>query len=97
MPDVKKQITAEQLARLCEVSPAHMRQIECCVKQPSISLLIDICNILEVSPNYLLQDTLHNNEISQIQELEQLWKHSSPGKQVMACTMLRALLNDGNA
>ena len=88
----EKKITAERLAQMCSVSPAYIRQVECNAKKPSISLLTEICNNLEVSPNYLLQDTLRCNEISQIQELEQLWNQTTPEKQEIATAMLRALL-----
>ena len=43
---------------------------------PSLSVFIDICKALKISPDYLLQDELEENEISTIREIEALWKVS---------------------
>ena len=45
-----------------------------------------------MSPNYLLQDELGENEISKIQEIEKLWEDASPRKQELALTMIKAVL-----
>lgn len=59
---------------------------------PSLPVFVDLCNALHISPDYLLQDELAENEISQIREIETLWKHTSPQKQQLALVMIKALL-----
>ncbi len=53
-----KKITSEKLANMCNVYPGHIRQIESGVRLPSLKLLVDICNALQVSPEYLLSQEL---------------------------------------
>ncbi len=59
---------------------------------PSLPVFIDICNALRISPDYLLQDELNENEISKIKELSQLWENATPSQQVIASTMIQAVL-----
>ncbi len=41
---------------------------------PSLSVFIDICKALKISPDYLLQNKLEENEISTTREIEALWE-----------------------
>ena len=59
---------------------------------PSLPVFIDICKALKISPDYLLQDELAENEISTIREIEELWKTVSPEKQALVLTMIKAVL-----
>lgn len=84
--------TADKLSELCNINATYLRQIEGGVKMPSLPVFIDICNSLRISPDYLLQDELEENEISKIKELEALWKDVSPSKQELAVAMIKAVL-----
>ncbi|MCI8496571.1 MAG: helix-turn-helix transcriptional regulator [Lachnospiraceae bacterium] len=76
-----KKITSEKLAYMCSVYPGHIRQIESGVRLPSLKLFVDICNALQVSPEYLLSqelemfeqmenaDEMHKNVINKIKRL----------------------------
>lgn len=59
---------------------------------PSLPVFIDMCRALRISPDYLLQDELEENEISTIREIEELWKSVSPEKQALVLTMIKAVL-----
>ena len=74
-------LTADRLSEMCNINATYLRQIEGGVKMPSLSVFIDICKALKISPDYLLQDELEENEISTIREIEALWKDTSPSKQ----------------
>lgn len=50
----KAQMTQERLAELLNVSPAHIHHLEKGNRYPSIQLLIQISNLLNVSIDYLL-------------------------------------------
>ena len=85
-------ITAEKLSETCNINAVYVRQIESGTKTPSLPVFIDLCNALKVSPDYILQDVLVENEVSDIQLLTELWKKSTPSKQATAAVMLKAYL-----
>ena len=58
----------------------------------SYTHLINICNALKISPDYLLRDALGDNEVSDIRELAELWESTSPSQQEIAAAMIRAVL-----
>ena len=85
-------LTADRLSEMCNINVTYLRQIEGNVKMPSLSVFIDICRALKISPDYLLQDELPENEISKIREIEALWKDISPSKQTLVLAMIKAAL-----
>lgn len=85
-------LTSDKLSELCNINATYLRQIEGGTKMPSLSVFIDICKALRISPDYLLQDELTENEISTIREVEKLWKDASPQKQELVLTMIKAVL-----
>lgn len=85
--------TADRLSELCNVNATYLRQIEGGTKVPSLPVFINICNALKISPNYLLQDSLMENEISIIQELTELWENTLPSEQEIVAIMIRAVLD----
>lgn len=85
-------LTADQLSEMCSINATYLRQIESDAKMPSLPVFTDICKALKISPDYLLQDELTENEICTIREIETLWKESSPGKQELALAMIKAAL-----
>lgn len=85
-------LTSDKLSELCNINATYLRQIEGGTKMPSLPVFIDICKALRISPDYLLQDELTENEISTIREVEMLWKDASPQKQELVLTMIKAVL-----
>ena len=55
-------LTADRLSEMCNINATYLRQIEGGVKMPSLPVFIDICKALKISPDYLLQDELEENE-----------------------------------
>lgn len=84
--------TAYRLSELCNINATYLRQIEGGTKVPSLPVFINICNVLKISPDYLLQDTLDENEISKINELADLWENASPSRLEIAAAMIHAVL-----
>ena len=72
-------LTADKLSELCNINATYLRQIEGGAKMP-------------ISPDYLLQDELSENEISKIHEIEMLWKDAPLSKQELALAMIKAAL-----
>lgn len=87
-----RRFTADKLSELCNINATYLRQIEGGTKVPSLPVFINICNVLKISPDYLLQDALEENEISQIKELDVLWENASPSKLKIATAMIQAVL-----
>ena len=85
--------TSERLSEYCHINATYLRQIEAGVKTPSLPVLVDICRQLKVSPNYLLIDTLPDNEYSEVRELAELLSAATPGQRKLAAAMLRAAVD----
>ena len=87
-----KNMTADQLSEQCNINATYLRQIEGGTKTPSLPVFISLCNALEVSSDYLLQDVLLNNGNNQLEELSELWKEAPPSCRMMVIAMLKAAL-----
>lgn len=87
-----RKITAEKLSEMCSINATYMRQIESDMKVPSLTVFIDICKALRISPDYLLQDELEENELTEIREIEKMWKELPPDKMELVLTMIKAAL-----
>lgn len=53
------QITPQQLAISCHITTTFIHQIETGVKLPSLSIFVNLCKTLQVSPVYLLGNELN--------------------------------------
>ena len=87
-----REFTADRLSEMFIINATYLRQIEGRAKVSSPPVFIYICNALKISPDYLLRDTLDDNEVSEIQELAELWESISPSQQEIAVAMIRAVL-----
>ena len=50
-------LTQEQLAERLDISTVHMSHIECGYVSMSLELLLELCEILKVTPNHILEGT----------------------------------------
>lgn len=87
-----KYLSGERLAELCNINATYLRQIEAGKKIPSLPVFISLCNILEVSPTYLLEDMLTKNELTDFETLSNLWSSATPGQIELVTTMIRSAL-----
>ncbi len=58
-------INQNLLAEKVDISRNHLSNIERGREKPSFDLLIDLCNILRVTPDYLLMGTMHSHGVPQ--------------------------------
>ena len=58
---LKAGLTQDALAEKCGVSAKYISAIERGISSGSISLIIDICNILDVTPNYIFNGSINNS------------------------------------
>lgn len=61
---LKKGYTQEVLAEKCNVSAKYISALETGLSSGSIPLIIDICNILDITPNYIFDKTLNINNLN---------------------------------
>ena len=52
-----RNITQDYLAEKCDVTPKHISAIERGTSPGSVVLLLNICNVLDITPNSLLIDS----------------------------------------
>lgn len=83
-------MTGERLAELCSINATYLRQIEGGAKVPSLPVFVLLCEQLRVSPNFLLKDTLADNEYTEIEQLARLFKTASPQQMKLISAMIRA-------
>lgn len=55
---LEQNYTAEMLAEECDMNSVFLRQIEGGAKSPSLKNLVKLCNALQVSPSFLLKESL---------------------------------------
>ena len=60
-------ITQEEMADRCSISVSHIRHLEGGNRTPSLCLLVEICNVLQVSPDYLLQDSIGKTQYDRLE------------------------------
>lgn len=77
-------LTSEKLADKCFINEGYVRQLESGKKIPSMPLLIRMCEILETSPNYLM-DFVEDNDDKEF--LKRAYKLSPDQKRAMLCIL----------
>lgn len=85
--------TSERLSESCNINATYLRQIESGAKTPSLSVFVDRCNALQVSPTYLLSDQLVSCGKSDLDDLMELCKSVTPKQLNMITAMVRSALD----
>lgn len=57
---LKKGLTQAILAEKCNVSTKYISALERGISSGSVSLIVDICNILDITPNYIFNKCIYN-------------------------------------
>lgn len=58
---ISRHISQQQMAKKLNFSLQHIGNVERGIAHPSLDLLVDISNVLNISIDYLLQDSLNQN------------------------------------
>ena len=85
-------LTAAKLAEQCGVDDTHIRHMEGGRKSPSVELLLKLCGILSVSPNYLLQDSMGKSEIDEMVLLSEQTKGLTTAQLAMVNDVVAAIV-----
>lgn len=86
-------LTSERLSELCNINSTYLRQIESGKKTPSLPVFVTICQQLNVTPTYLLLDTLNGTENGNIDDLIALFNTATPTQIKLISEMLKSALN----
>jgi len=70
----KKNWTTERLAEMTSINNRSIQQIECGSRSTSLTVLIQLCNALEVTPQYLLSGDLNENLLDEQSEYIQMFE-----------------------
>ena len=85
-------ITSEKLAEACELNATYIRQIEAGMKMPSLPVFATLCKELNVSPSYLLSDTLPDGSFGEMDVLFDLWRNATPSQLNLITAMIKGAL-----
>ncbi len=75
-------LTQEQLAEMLDVSLEYISQIERGLKMPSMQLFIKLVEVLDVSADYLLRDTVSTRNLYGDKQLGGKLERLSPKQRV---------------
>lgn len=89
----KNNLTQEQLAEKVDISSSYMGQIERGERNVTIDNLIRIANVLNVSIDYLLQDSLIPKNYSTQKNIDDLILNRNQSEQDLALNMLTLLFS----
>lgn len=77
----EKRLTQEYLAKMTDVNVSHISNIETNKVKISLTLLVGICNALDVTIDYLLENEYHNATTVTEKELINTVKNMEKDKQ----------------
>lgn len=75
---IQNHLTQEQLGEMCNLSTAHIGHIERGTRIPSVDVLFQIAQALNVSIDYLIFDSVSNNNI--LSSIDSMLKDNNPEK-----------------
>ncbi len=91
----KSKVTSDKLGFACGVNPVFIRQIEAGARMPSIPVFVKICDNLQVSPAYLLENEIQNPVTNKgWGELEEELRQLSETSRSMVREVLHSLIEN---
>lgn len=88
-----KGLTGEKLSELCTINATYLRQIEGGTKTPSLPMLVELCRQLNVSPSYLLADSLDNAAANGAEQIFDLLKNATPSQGELIYKMIQSAMS----
>lgn len=81
-------MTSEALSALVDVNATHIRHLEGGSAAPSLKLVLNLCNALEISADDLLMDSLGDYAKGIYRQLNEKISHLTPGQvEVVSATV----------
>lgn len=88
-----KGLTGEKLSELCNINATYLRQIEGGSKTPSLPMFVELCRQLNVSPSYLLADSLDNYTSNGTEQIFDLLKNATPTQGELIYKMIQSAMS----
>jgi len=88
---IEKRLTQEYLAKMTDVNVSHISNIETNKVKISLTLLVGICNALDVTIDYLLENEYHNATTVTEKELINTVKNMEKEKQEILLRIAKVL------
>ena len=89
-------LTREQLAEKINVSTTYVGFIERGERSVTLDKLTKIAAVLQVSVDYLLQDSVPLDESTRTNRMQQLWAYATPGQQEMILKLIQTVLSSSD-
>lgn len=89
-----KNLTQEELAEKVDVSNNYISNIELNRSKPSLATLIKICNVLEITPDYVLADSVHSSNEYIKDEIAKMLRKCSPASIRLIEKVIAAILDE---
>ena len=93
----KKQLTQEQLAERIGVSNNYISNIERNHSIPSLDTIVKLCNILDITPDYLVLDSLYSSSGYLQDEIAEMLKHCSPKTIRLISRVIKAIIEENES
>lgn len=87
----ERQISVVALAKECGVTTVCIRKILGSLRLPSLPLFLKICNVLHLSPNYLLADDLELDVEDQLSDTFKRLQQLTPKQIDIVNTMIQTM------
>ena len=84
-----KGLSQEELGSIIGISNRHLSKIETGAKNPSLELILNIANVLNITADDLLADYLNNSTEKQNTELLTIFTDCTPAEKVILMDMLK--------
>jgi len=91
---LKKNLTQEQLAEAVEISSVYVSHIESGSAKPSLKALVDICNALGITPDFVLYDSLYKSREYIKDEIANLLKDCSEDNLRLIVKLIKAVVEE---
>ena len=88
---MKKGLSQEELGEIINTSNRHLSNVETGMKTPSLTLIIDIANALDITADDLLTDYLTNSKVIPTTELIDIITDCSDTRRAILIGMLKNL------
>lgn len=85
-------LTSEKLSEECGLNATYLRQIEAGTKTPSLPVFVLLCEKLNVSPSYLLADSLSPYGTHEMETLIDLCQRATPKQIEIIAAMIKSVL-----
>ena len=90
----KKKLTQEELAEKTGVTNNYISNIERNKSIPSLETVVKICNVLDITPDYLVLDSLYSSTGYLHDEISELLQQCSPKTIRLISKVIKAIVEE---